>query len=115
MNLSDKYILDGKTPVVENDLTKWAEWMQTGNRVVRHDTADVKLAGKPIGEVRVSTVFLGLDHWFGDGPPMLFETMVFGGALDQEQDRCSTWEAAEKMHELMCERVKRGTAAVGAA
>ena len=113
--MSDKYILDGKTPVVENDLIKWAEWMQTGNRVVRHDTADVKLAGQPIGEVRVSTVFLGLDHSFGYGTPMLFETMVFGGPLDQQMDRCGTWEAAEKMHELMCERVKRATEAVGAA
>ena len=113
--MSDKYVLDGKTPVAEPDLMKWANWMETCNRVVRKDTATVKLAGEPIGEVRVSTVFLGLDHSFGNGPPMLFETMVFGVALDQEQDRCSTWEAAEKMHELMCERVKRGTAAVGAA
>lgn len=113
--MSYKYILDGKTPVAEPDLMKWGEWMQKANRTVRKDTATVKLAGQPIGEVRVSTVFLGLDHSFGEGPPLLFETMVFGGPLDQEQDRCSTWEAAEKMHELMCERVKRGTAAVGAA
>lgn len=26
---------------------------------------------------RISTVFLGLDHGFGSGPPVLFETMVF--------------------------------------
>ena len=33
-----------------------------------------------IGNVRVSTIFLGLDHnVFGDRPPELFETMVFGG------------------------------------
>jgi uncharacterized protein (DUF1684 family) len=25
----------------------------------------------------ISTVWLGLDHGFGDGPPLIFETMVF--------------------------------------
>jgi hypothetical protein len=58
-----------------------------------------------IGNARVSTVFLGLDHSFGDGPPVLFETMVFGGPLDQEQERCCTWEEAEAMHAAMVARV----------
>lgn len=26
----------------------------------------------------VSTVWLGLDHGYGGGPPIIFETMVFG-------------------------------------
>lgn len=31
-----------------------------------------------IGDVRVSTVWLGLDHGDGgDGPPLIFETMIF--------------------------------------
>jgi hypothetical protein len=35
------------------------------------------------GNIGISTVFLGLDHrHFGDGPPLLFETMVFGGSRD---------------------------------
>ena len=25
----------------------------------------------------ISTVFMGLDHQYGDGPPLIFETMVF--------------------------------------
>ena len=37
---------------------------------------------------------------------MLFETMVFGGSLDQEQDRCTTWDEAEAMHKAVVERVK---------
>lgn len=36
----------------------------------------------------------------------LFETMVFGGELDQGQDRCSTYEQALKMHKTMRDRVK---------
>ncbi|MCX4232111.1 hypothetical protein [Streptomyces ortus] len=34
----------------------------------------------------VSTVWLGLDHNYGDGPPLLFETMVFGEGSWAEQD-----------------------------
>lgn len=30
-----------------------------------------------VGVYRVSTVFLSIDHNWGDGPPILFETMVF--------------------------------------
>lgn len=110
--MSDMYILDGKTPVAEPDVIKWGEWMEKANRTVRKDTATVKVSGQNIGQVRVSTVFLGIDRSFGGGQPLLFETMVFGGALDEELDRCSTWEAAEKMHELMCERVKNSCARV---
>lgn len=37
---------------------------------------------------RISTIFLGLDHQFcGNGPPLIFETMVFGGPLD----KCRKW------------------------
>ena len=102
------YILEGKTPVIEPDVLKWATWYQTANRRVRQDTATVRVDGEKVGEVRVSTIFLGIDHAFDGGPPMLFETMIFGGPCDQEQDRCATWEAAEKMHEKMMERVRSG-------
>jgi hypothetical protein len=39
----------------------------------------------------VSTVFLGLDHgFFPDEPPMVFETMIFGGPLADYCQRYST-------------------------
>lgn len=50
--------------------------------------------------------FLGIDHNWGVGPPLLFETMVFGGWLDGEQERCSTWDEAEAQHKTMVLRVK---------
>src|SRR4051812_24313011 len=37
--------------------------------------------------VSVSTVHLVLDHSFDDGPPVIFETMIFGGEHDQDQWR----------------------------
>lgn len=52
--------------------------------------------------VRVSTIFLGIDHNFLDtGPPLLFESMVFGGPLHHEQYRYSTWDEAEAGHRLL--------------
>lgn len=44
--------------------------------------------------VDVSTVWLGLDHNFwGDGPPLIFETMVFGG---EENGATWRWPTKEK-------------------
>jgi hypothetical protein len=50
----------------------------------------------PLG--RVSTVFLGLNHNYGDGPPILFETMVFGGPMDEYMDRYYTEDEAAQGH-----------------
>ena len=36
------------------------------------------------GVSEVSTVFLGLDHSFGTGPPILFETMIFCNNTDDD-------------------------------
>jgi len=82
-------------------LTDWAIWFETAaERVVAKDS---------IGDSTVSTVFLGLDHnYYHDGSPILWETMVFGGKLDEEQDRCSgSREQALAMHKAMVERVKK--------
>lgn len=95
--MSEHYILDGHK-AVPVDLMVWANWLEQCKE--RH------VADEKIGDVRISTVFLGLDHSWGDGPPLIFETMVFGGPLDQEQDRYTTWEQAEAGHKLMVERVK---------
>lgn len=98
--MNDKYTLDEKgNPVAETDLMKWAKWFKTAERHV---------AQEQIGDSRISTVFLGLDHnYSAGGAPVLWETMVFGGALDREQDRCSgSREQAEAMHVQMVERVK---------
>ena len=59
---------------------------------------DRHVADEMVGDARVSTVFLGRDHRFGDiGPPLLFETLVFDRPLADEMDRYSKWEEAEKI------------------
>lgn len=98
--MTDKYILEGKTPVPCDNLLEWGNWLETADRCV---------AKTRIGDIEISTVFLGLDHRFsGDGKPLLFETMVFGGEHDGEMDRYSTWEQAEKGHQKIVEKVKGG-------
>jgi hypothetical protein len=52
-----------------------------------------------IGDVVISTVFLGLDYRMSRrGPPLLFETRVFGSSHNRFQNRCATWDKAETMH-----------------
>lgn len=91
-----QYILDeNHNPVPEFDLIKWAYWFEgKGNRIVKQ---------QHVGTVFVSTVFLGLDHQFGDGPPILFESMTFPG---QRENRCCTWQEAEQMHLRMCREAR---------
>jgi len=97
-NMSGRYILDGRTLVPEPDLLKWSEWFKS---------ADRRVAQTVVGDSMVSTVFIGLDHSFSlKGPPVLFETLVFGGPLADEMDRYSTWDEAEAGHASMVERVK---------
>ena len=51
------------------------------------------------GGIDVSTVFLGIDHSFMEGgPPLLFETMIFGGERDGEQMRYATKSEAIAGH-----------------
>ena len=92
----DEYILNGKTPVLCTNIHEWARWFKNADRqVARTENADIC----------ISTVFLGLNHQFGDGAPLLFETLVFGGEYDGDCDRYTTWEGAERGHRIMCERV----------
>jgi len=54
-----------------------------------------------IGDVEVSTVWLGIDHQHGDGPPLIFETMIFGGDHHGETWRYPTHDDAVAGHEAV--------------
>ncbi len=96
---SDKWILDEAGTPVKATLHEWAAWFQKSpNRIVKKEH---------IGESQVSTIFLGIDHNYADGPPLLWETMVFSGKFDQEQDRCGGNRSdALAMHDRMAAKVK---------
>lgn len=100
--MSDYYILDGHK-AIKVDVLTWAKWLE-GNDEDRCVASDL------IGDSRISTVFLGLNHNFGQsGKPILFETMVFGGPLSDEMDRYCTWEEAEEGHLRMVGLVRTST------
>lgn len=96
--MNDHYILDGKKPILVDSMT-WAKWFEK----VREGRI---VAKTKIGLAEVSTVFLGLDHNWSGSLPHIFETLVFGGKLDGEMDRYSTWDEAETGHTAMCKRVE---------
>jgi hypothetical protein len=85
MDRPSRYILtsDG-TPVPCESLIAWALWIENSDeeRQVARDELP--------GGSEVNTVFLALDYNWGDGPPVLFETMVFGGPHDRLVKRYTT-------------------------
>lgn len=92
------YILDDdNNPVPAASIEAWSAWFEeaskSGRKVLRRT--------KVLDDCLVSTVFLGIDHGFGDGPPILFETMIFGGDFDGEQRRYSTATEALAFHDSL--------------
>lgn len=85
------YILDGKVPVPCDDALKWGEWFSTSwpARRVAEDWID---------GVRVSTVFISVNHAYGRGVPILFETMVFTEEATGTCRRYTTWDEALAGH-----------------
>lgn len=92
-----------------HDVVRWSTWFGvTVNRIVEQTM---------IGEtVMVSTVFLGIDHGWGDGGPILFETMTFYVNTEREGEisqmfnipmlRYATPEQAREGHERVVTAVK---------
>ncbi|MEI6197134.1 MAG: hypothetical protein WCS42_22690 [Verrucomicrobiota bacterium] len=90
---------DEGEPIFEPDAEKWALWFENANLHVADDD---------VGNARVSTVFLGIG--WDDGPSAIWETVIFGGPLDQVKDRClGSREQAESMHKKTVSRVHAAT------
>lgn len=104
MEWPEHYILMGRLPVAV-DLLTWAEWFGVSdNRRVGFDR---------IGDVEVSTVFLGINmNWRCNGDPVLFETMIFRGPLDQDTWRYATYDQAERGHQEAVTQAKIAAAQI---
>ena len=93
-----KYILDENHNHIPVDLMTWGRWFG--------DIKNRRVAEDKIGKVKVSTVFMGTDHNFSDdGPPLLYETMIFGGKRNDEQERYSTWDEAIAGHKRIVKEI----------
>lgn len=88
--MSDYYDRNGHPISLDEFVRLWAE---DSSRCVARTERD---------GITVSTVWLGLDHQWGSGPPLIFETMIFGGEHDSDQYRYSTESQALAGHEKAC-------------
>lgn len=88
------YILDSQgEPKQVDDFAEWGKWMET---------ADCRVMSTVLPDYTwISTVFLALDHNHFGGPPLLYETMIFGGPLDQRQRRTTTRVGAVASHQQL--------------
>lgn len=89
---------NGKTPVRCDDIKEWSRWFNQGERQVGHDK---------VGDVQVSTVFLGIAREFAGRHPILFETMIIGGPQIHESERYTSWESAAAGHALWVGKIKQ--------
>ena len=95
------YSRDGK-PI--EDVLDWTSSIE--DRIVKQERVGL------FGLFYVSTVFLGLNHNYGEGRPLIFETMVFcrfpikskeafHTGLDLDMNRYATEQEAKDGHEQM--------------
>ena len=108
MTRTTHYVLQDGEPVAEANIRAWAQWFETTaltERVVKKTRVQVAA-----DLVEVSTVFLGMDYNFGgDGPPVLWETCIFGGPLDREIWRYRSREDAETGHMAVVKMAELGS------
>lgn len=109
------YDIDG-TPI--SDTLTWGRLMETRREDGSFRIGDTTLADG----TWISTVWLGLDHRWGMGPPLIFETMVFpkaerselADAADLDMTRYSTLAQAKAGHEAMVAKWTKLVALAGA-
>src|SRR5688572_15203324 len=104
--MSDWYKLNpDKTVTKFETLDEYITW-----RKANPETVDERRVRETRwGPFWISTVFLGLDHRWDEGEPILFETMVFLEwplNFSMDMSRCRTWDEAVDEHKEMVARVK---------
>jgi hypothetical protein len=104
------FILDENKNVVPCKLEEWCDLIEgrSGNKIIKQEEVNGKF---------VSTVFLGLDHgWGNPKKPVVFETMVFSHPFNSKKEPCEdiyqtrscTYKQALKHHERAIQWVKDG-------
>jgi hypothetical protein len=95
------YLLDEDGEAVgTHDFLTWAQWYENSFQTRR-------LAQDEIDNQRVLTIFLAIDHNFSaTGPPLLWETTVFGGPEDMKSWRTDSPAKALATHQEVVKRLK---------
>ena len=100
------YVLDDNgEPLLMEDLHVWARWTESHkpDTVVAQD-----MAANDDVVVLISTVFLGIDHNWGLGDPILWETMIFGGPHHGYSERYTSRDEAIAGHAEAVAMVREG-------
>ncbi len=99
------YILNEDHGVMaEKNPVRWANWFISSDK-----SSDTRVAFDQIGDKKISTGFIGIDHNFGlKGPPLLFETMIFEGEVRLVAGRYSTWNEAITGHREAISKLTSG-------
>jgi hypothetical protein len=95
------YVLRDGEVIEEPDYAQWTEWSKSSSEAGRC------IASTTLNYGTVATVFLAMQMTLSKAdPPLLFETRVKGGWLNDEWQRYSTLEAAKAGHEVWVARVR---------
>ena len=94
--MDNHYILNKHEPVLVKNPLVWDAWFRTANRQIDKDK---------MGDIEITTIFLGVDDSAESSPPLLFKTEVFGGELNGKTNLWSTWNQAEAGHRAMLMQV----------
>lgn len=99
------YYLNEDKTCTRCDLKTWSNQFEELRKHHKHHVSEDEIDG-----FLISTVFLGNNHNFFGGPPLLFETMVFKGdsGHDIYMNRYTTWAEAEEGHKKAIQWVKNG-------
>ena len=95
------YILRGELVVEEPDFGNWVAWHASSYEKLRC------VARTSVKFGAVVTVFLGMNMALAESErPLLFETRVMGGWLNDQWARCSTLEEARAAHKAWVARIR---------
>lgn len=106
--MSNWYDKEGNPLLTDDALVGSSEWERKMNEIEKllsdKNYKIIKQEWTPDKKHWVSTVWLGLDHNFGEGPPLIFETMVFKEGDAGELERYSTQEEALRGHKKLLKK-----------
>jgi hypothetical protein len=95
-------------------MRRWGELREVGLDPDGHygPNSYVRIGEDEVGEAKISTVWLGMDHGWGRGEPdykpVIFESMIFGGEHDEDQMRYCTEEEAIRGHAEAVQDLRMG-------
>lgn len=93
------FILDANgAPRECKNIQEWSQWFETADRIVGQNT---------FGKIRISTVFIGIDHnCHPTGPPILWETAIFMDDDSNVVERYCTEASAKAGHERIAAELR---------